>query len=96
MNTRTYLAIFLIAASIAIGTISSIATQAFAADDPARKGLDKADDNIHKNTDSTPNDLSKQDLRFHEGICQGGHSTTVVDDNFGGCDNIPAPGGKNP
>ena len=32
-------------------------------------------------------------VRFHEGLCQGGHSTTVLD-SIGGCDNpiITDPG----
>lgn len=88
MHTRNVLAIFLIATSIAVATVS-IATQALAVDDPARGGLDKADKNVHDNTGG----LSDQDIRFHEGTCQGGHSTTVLD-NLGGCDILPPPGGK--
>jgi acyl-coenzyme A thioesterase PaaI-like protein len=36
---------------------------------------------------------SDQDVRFHEGLCQGGHSTTVLD-SIGGCNNpiITPPG----
>jgi hypothetical protein len=41
--------------------------------DHAQGGLNNADENVHENTDSTPEDLSEQDVRFHEGTCQGGH-----------------------
>jgi hypothetical protein len=88
LNTKTYFAISVIAASMIIATVSM--TSPVAAD-KARKGLDTADKNIHDNTGP----LSDQDLRFHEGTCQGGHSTTVLD-NLGGCDILKEPGGKNP
>lgn len=91
MNTRTYLAIFLIASSIAVG-IASVALPV-SAEDPARGGLDKADENVHDTPGGLLGDIDK---RFHEGICQGGHSTTIVDRELGGCDAIKEPGGKNP
>jgi hypothetical protein len=71
---------------------------AFSQQDPARGGLDRADVNIHENTGSTPGDLSRQDIRFHQGICQGGHSTTVLDQITGGqgCNALAPPGGKLP
>lgn len=85
MNTKTYLAIFLIAASVAIAT-TSIATPALA--DRGSNGLDKADKNVHENT---PGGFAgDQDIRFHEGTCQGGHPVDIP----GGCDNplITDPG----
>ena len=86
LNTRTILAIFLIAASIAV-TTTSIATQASAGkpDDP---GLETADDNVHKNQPT--GDPVNQDKVFHEGTCQGGHTTEAL----GTCDNpiITDPG----
>ncbi len=91
MNTKTYLAIFLIATSIAVATTSLGAT---ASADNARKGLDKADENVHENTPGGL--LGDIDKRFHEGLCQGEHSTTIVDQELGGCGNIKEPGGKNP
>ena len=91
LKTRTYLTLFLIATSIAIGTTSSIATQAFAGKDSAQKGLDNADQNIHENTGSTPANPSPQDIRHHEGNCQGGHSSTVLD-SIGGCGILTDPG----
>ncbi|HYZ58120.1 MAG TPA: hypothetical protein VE544_00580 [Nitrososphaeraceae archaeon] len=36
--------------------------------------------------------MSEQDVRFHEGTCQGGHSTDVLDEEFGGCDALGDPG----
>lgn len=88
MNTRTILAIFLIATSIAIGTITSITTPALA-DKPDKTGLEKADQNIHENTG--PPVPSDQDIRFHEGTCQGGHTTEALE-GLGGCDALSGPG----
>jgi len=90
MNTRTYLAIFLIATSIAIGATTSLATQA-SADKPDKTGLEKADEKVHENTGSTPEDPSDQDIRFHEGTCKGGHTTEVLE-SIGGCDVLSEPG----
>ena len=91
MYTKNALAIFVIAASIVIATVSM--TNPVAADN-ARKGLDKADENVH---DNAPGGLLGDiDKRFHEGLCQGEHSTTIVDKELGGCGAIPEPGGKNP
>jgi hypothetical protein len=86
LNTRTYLAIFLIATSIAIGTTTSIATPALADKSSGDNGLDKADVNIHDNTGFG----SQPDIRHHEGTCQGGHEVHITD----GCDNalITDPG----
>jgi hypothetical protein len=60
------------------------------AQDEAREGLDRADENVHDNTGLG----SDQDDRFHEGLCQGGHSTTVLDNEAEGCDSefISDPG----
>lgn len=35
----------------------------------------------------------KQDFRFHEGICQGGHSTEALEEATGGegCDALDSP-----
>jgi hypothetical protein len=79
------LATFLIAASIVMATVS-IATPVLADKEDkinSRDGLDKADQNVHENT---PGELTgQQDKVFHEGLCQGDLSTTVVEAN-GGCD----------
>jgi hypothetical protein len=89
LNTRTYLAISLIATSIAIGTTTSIATPALAGKSSGDNGLDKADVNIHDNP-GAPFFGSPQDIRHHEGTCQGGHEVHITD----GCDNalITDPG----
>ena len=73
---------------------SSTVIPALAIKDNAQGGLNRADENIHENTDSTPDDLSEQDIRFHEGICQGGHSTDVLDEitDGEGCDALGDPG----
>jgi hypothetical protein len=87
MHVKTSaIAIFIIAASMVFATAAlSIVTPVLAVKDPdpARGGLDKADKNVH---DNTPGGITgEQDKVFHEGLCQGGHSTTVVDEH-GGCD----------
>jgi hypothetical protein len=84
--------LLLLGTGIGTGTIAPVSAQR-PEPDPARGGLDRADVNVHENTDSTPDNLSEQDLRFHEGLCQGGHSTTVVDREFGGCGALDPPGG---
>jgi hypothetical protein len=87
MKSHTYLAIFIIAASIAIGT-ASIANPALADKSSGQNGLDKADENVHENT---PGGFAgDQDIRFHEGTCQGGHPVDIPE----GCDNplITDPG----
>jgi hypothetical protein len=87
MNTGTYLAIFLIAASVAVAT-TSIATPVLADKSSGQNGLDKADKNVH---DNTPGGFTgDQDIRFHEGTCQGDHPVDIP----GGCDNaaITDPG----
>jgi hypothetical protein len=79
------LAIFLIATSIAVATTSMTTPILADKEDKinSRGGLDKADENVHENT---PGELTgPQDKVFHEGLCQGDLSTTVVEDN-GGCD----------
>ena len=71
---------------------SSLVLPASAGKDNAQGGLNNADENVHDNT----GDLSKQDFAFHEGICQGGHTTDVLDDvtEGEGCDSdaITDPG----
>jgi|SRR5215212_1422543 len=96
MKMRTTAIFFLSAViAIAIAIISvynPIALAAKSSTDHARKGLDTADEKIHENTHSTLSDLSKQDLNFHVGTCQGGHSTTVLDNSqFHGCSGVPSP-----
>ena len=87
MHTRSALAIFLIATSITIGTTASIATTAFADKSSGSNGLEKADQNIHDHFGG----LSDKDVKWHEGICQGGHSTKALD-ALGGCDILGDPG----
>jgi hypothetical protein len=85
MSTRTALAIFVIAASM-VTAITTMSIPALAAKSSASHGLNIADQNIHQNTGA----LSKQDLNFHVGTCQGGHSTAVLD-SLGGCSILPSP-----
>jgi hypothetical protein len=94
LNTRTYLAIFLIATSIALGTTTSIATPVSADKNSGRdNGLDKeADENVHNNV---PGGLGGDiDKKFHEGLCQADISTDALDEatNGAGCDALTDPG----
>ena len=85
---RSAIAIFVIAASISIGTTTSIANPAFAAKSSGDEhGLDTADQKIH---DNGPGFGSQGDIRHHEGTCQGGHTVDIPD----GCNNdlITGPG----
>ena len=80
------MAIFFIATSIVVAT-NSISSTAFADKSSGSNGLEKADKNVHDNTGP----VSDQDIRFHEGLCQGGHTTEALD-NLGGCDILTDPG----
>jgi hypothetical protein len=87
LNTKTFLAIFLIAGSIAIGTTTSLATPALADKSSGSNGLEKADANIHDHFGAG----TDKDVHWHIGKCQGGHSTEALD-ALGGCDILPDPG----
>jgi hypothetical protein len=50
-------------------------------------GIETADENIHENTGA----VSPQDVRFHEGLCQAGITTTALE-SLGGCSILTAPG----
>jgi acyl-coenzyme A thioesterase PaaI-like protein len=71
------------------GLMTATMQPAQAQKESAREGLDTADERVHENTGLA----SEPDVRFHEGLCQGGHSTTVLD-SIGGCNNpiITEPG----
>jgi hypothetical protein len=75
----------------AVTTISTLSPMALAAkpSNPGSSGLERADQNVHENTGGPG---SPQDIRFHEGTCQGGHSTAALGPS--GCNNplITAPG----
>jgi hypothetical protein len=90
MKTKTALVMSLIAASMAIALASVIAPIAVADKSSGSNGLETADKKIHENTDSTPEHLSQQDLNFHVGTCQGGHTTQALNDIAGGC-TLPSP-----
>lgn len=86
MTLQKAVAIFFIATSLAIAALS--ATNIVLADKSSgSNGLEKADDKVHENTGP----VSDQDIKFHEGLCQGGHSTEALD-NLGGCNILSDPG----
>jgi hypothetical protein len=55
--------------------------------DPASNGLEIADERVHENTGP----VSDQDVRFHEGLYQGGHTTEALE-SLGGCGILSDPG----
>jgi Zn-dependent alcohol dehydrogenase len=71
------------------GLMTATIQPAQAQKESAREGLDTADERVHDNTEFG----SDQDVRFHEGLCQGGHSTTELD-RLDGCNTsiITEPG----
>jgi hypothetical protein len=91
MQIKTVLAIFAIAASMVTAT-TTMFVPALAAKDSGSIGLEKADPKVHENTPGGP--VGQQDVNFHVGLCQGGHSTAALEQAFpGGCSNpeIPSP-----
>jgi hypothetical protein len=87
MDTKNALAILVIATSLAIAIVPMV-TQASADKNDADEGLETADEEVHDNTGGLG---SGPDLKFHEGTCQGGHTTDALE-NLGGCDILPEPG----
>jgi hypothetical protein len=66
MNQKTMIAIFLIATSIGIATVTL--APAFADKESGHNGVDKADEVIHEHQGLS----SKTDQNFHKGTCSGG------------------------
>jgi hypothetical protein len=68
--------------------MTTMSIPALADKSSASHGLNTADVNIHNDT---PGGFTgKQDLNFHVGTCNGGHSTTALD-SIGGCSILPSP-----
>jgi len=86
MNTKNAFAILVIAATM-VTAVVTMAIPVSADKSSGSNGLEKADDKVHDNTGP----VSDQDIKFHEGLCQGGHSTEALDD-LGGCDILSDPG----
>jgi len=68
----------------AIVVVSLAYSAAAAANTCSGSGFNRADCNVHENTGGVG---SNQDLNFHIGTCQGGHSSTVLD-TIGGCSGL--------
>ena len=88
MNTITILV--LVAAIVtAITAISALSPAALAQKSHGSNGLEVADQHVH----DTPGGFGgQQDVNFHTGICQGGHSTAALDASpFGGCGGLQSP-----
>jgi hypothetical protein len=81
MSYSSKMAGLVLIAGLVIGT-ALVATPVVADKSSASNGLEIADLKIHENTGL------EQDIRFHEGTCQGGHTTTVLQ-GLGGCNPPP-------
>jgi hypothetical protein len=80
--------VLLTAIVTAITAISTLSSTALADKSSGSKGLEKADENVHTHT---PGGLKgQQDVNFHVGTCQGGHTTEALN-TIGGCDALPSP-----
>ena len=86
MNIRNTFAILVVIASMTVGT-TIVTIPAYADKSSGSNGLETADENVHENTGP----VSQQDVRFHEGLCQGGHTTEALE-SLGGCGILTPPG----
>jgi hypothetical protein len=79
----------LITASMAIALASVIAPIAVADKSSGSNGLETADIKVHENTGG----LSAQDFNFHVGTCQGGHTTSTLNEvtQGAGCSALKSP-----
>ena len=72
-------------AALVVGTTSTIVTPVSASNEcQEKKGFERADCQTHENFGLG----SEQDVRFHEGTCQGGRTTEEFEEAVpGGCEN---------
>jgi hypothetical protein len=94
MNFRTMnlLGIFVIGAALASATVFLVSLPNPAAADKGGEcrddnGFERADCEVHENTGP----VSDQDINFHEGTCQGGHTSEALE-GLGGCEILTPPG----
>jgi hypothetical protein len=88
MSNKFILMVVLAITATITSTLLTTTTQSV--DAQREKGEGIADRNVHEGTGSEPpENPSDQDIRFHEGICQGGSSSSVCD-----LDIIGEPGGR--
>ena len=87
MSVKIAIAIFATLASI-MTAITTVSVPASADKSSGSNGLEKADQNVHNNT---PGGFGgQQDLNFHVGTCNGGHTTAALN-SIGGCSILPSP-----
>ena len=68
--------------------VATTSTTTYADKSSGSNGLEEADEKVH----NTPGGFGgHQDIKFHTGTCQGGHSTSDLD-SIGGCSILPKPG----
>jgi hypothetical protein len=85
MYTMRILGIVTIVTAFVVGTTGSLTIPVSASNDcQGQKGFERADCQTHENFGLG----SDQDVRFHEGTCQGGRSTEEFEEAVpGGCEN---------
>jgi hypothetical protein len=93
MNRITTFGIVAIIATLVIGTTHMTAPASAQGECQGQQGFERGDCQVHE---ATPQGQvgSFQDFRFHEGTCQGGHSTQALEEATGGagCSVLGPPG----
>ena len=84
---------FIAVVVVTMSTIGTMSNPVMAAAGSGSNGLNIADANVHANTPGGP--LGQQDVNFHVGTCNGGHSTAVLD-SLGGCAGFMGTGVPSP
>jgi hypothetical protein len=88
LNKKTILSLFVGVATV-LTIVATTSTTTYADKSSGSNGLEKADEKVHENT---PGGFGgHQDIKFHTGTCQGGHSTSDLD-SIGGCSILSKPG----
>jgi len=89
INKKTKLLSLLVGAAAILTILATTSSTTYADKSSGSNGLEKADENVHTHT---PGGFGgHQDIKFHTGTCQGGHSTSDLD-SIGGCSILPKPG----
>ncbi len=87
MSPKLVLAIVATLASV-MTVLTTMSIPVLADKSSGSNGLEKADQNVHSNT---PGGFGgQQDLNFHVGTCNGGHTTAALN-SIGGCSILPSP-----
>jgi hypothetical protein len=75
------MAAVLAVATVLTAGLAVLPSYATTDEDPASNGLEIADRKVHENA-------PQNDVTFHEGTCQGGHTTEALEE-IASCDELP-------